>query len=87
MASDHTPLTEPKPAKARRGSPGAILAALGGALVAVFAVLNAQSVEVNWLAATTRTPLIVVIVLFLLVGFALGRLLASLPGRGRRGKS
>ncbi len=77
---DQTPLTVTKPAPPARRSGSAVAAATVGALVAVFAVLNAQSVEVNWLASSTRTPLIVVIVLFLLIGFAAG----TLSGRRRR---
>ncbi|MGI8802710.1 MAG: hypothetical protein ACR2KV_11145 [Solirubrobacteraceae bacterium] len=85
MESEHTPLTDaPKPRRARPAS-GAIAGAGIGALVAVFAVLNSQSVEVNWIVSSTRTPLIVVLVLFLLVGLAAGRVIGSVrPGRGRR---
>lgn len=51
----------------------------GGALVAVFAVLNTDEVEVNWVFGTLRTPLIVVILVCLAIGLAVG-----LAG-GRRG--
>ena len=78
---DQTPLTVTKPAPPARRPGSAVLAAVIGGLVAVFAVLNAQSVEVNWIASSTRTPLIVVIVLFLLIGFVAG----VLSGRRRRG--
>jgi uncharacterized integral membrane protein len=64
---------------------GAIL----GGLVAVFAVLNSQSVEVNWIVGSTRTPLIVVIVLFLLIGYSAAVLSSRRSRRrpgGRRGK-
>lgn len=79
MAIDHDPTTEGRPAasKARAST----LAALAiGALVALFAVLNSQQVEVHWVVSTTRTPLIVVIVLFGLIGFGVG----VVAGRRRR---
>jgi uncharacterized integral membrane protein len=82
MAIDHTPLDEPKP-PARRGRPGAVAGAVVGALVAVFAVLNAQSVSVDWIGTTTKTPLIVVIVLFLMIGFVSGVLYDRRRGRRR----
>lgn len=43
-----------------------------GALVAVFAVLNLDEVEVNWILGTWSTPLILVILIALLVGAVLG---------------
>jgi uncharacterized integral membrane protein len=51
----------------------AILAGLGG----VFAVLNLDEVGVNWIFGEWETPLILVIGVSLLLGFALGALLAS----------
>lgn len=52
------------------------LAALGG----VFAALNFDEVEVNWVFGTWDTPLIVVIALSMVVGAGLGLLV------GRRGR-
>ncbi len=45
-------------------------------LVAVFAFLNLDEVEVNWVFGTGQTPLILVIGVSLLLGFALGSLVA-----------
>jgi uncharacterized integral membrane protein len=50
----------------------------------VFAVLNAQSVSVDWIGTTTNTPLIVVIVLFLMIGFVSGVLYDRRRRRGTR---
>jgi uncharacterized integral membrane protein len=44
------------------------LAAVVGALVLAFIVLNTQQVSVNWIVTTTKTPLIVVILISLVVG-------------------
>lgn len=47
-----------------------------GALVVLFAALNLDEVKVNWVFGTWRTPLIVVIVVCLLAGGALGLVLS-----------
>jgi uncharacterized integral membrane protein len=43
-----------------------------GAIVAVFAVLNLDEVEVNWIFGTASTPLIVVIAVSFLLGVVVG---------------
>jgi uncharacterized integral membrane protein len=80
MAVDQTP--EPKPPATRRS--GAVAGAVIGALVAVFAVLNSQSVSVDWIGTTTKTPLIVVILLFLMIGFVAGVLYSRRAGGRKR---
>ena len=57
-----------------------------GALLAVFAVLNTDKVEVNWILGTAQTPLILVIVFNLALGFAGGYLLARRGARARHRK-
>jgi uncharacterized integral membrane protein len=52
------------------------LAALGG----VFAVLNIDEVDVNWILGTWQTPLIVVIALSMLIGAGLGILVSRRRG-------
>ena len=57
-----------------------------GALATVFAVLNLDEVDVNWLFGTWSTPLIVVIVLCVAAGMAIDRALvrrARKPSRRR----
>jgi uncharacterized integral membrane protein len=51
------------------------------AFVAIFAVLNTNEVEVNWILGTWRTPLILVIVVCLVIGAAIGFALGRI-GRG-----
>jgi uncharacterized integral membrane protein len=53
-----------------------VLAALGG----VFAALNLDEVDVNWIAGSWQTPLIVVIALSMLVGAALAWLVLRRRG-------
>ena len=53
-----------------------VLAGLGGA----FAVANVDEVEVNWVIATSTTPLIVVIALSMVIGAGLGYLAARRRG-------
>jgi uncharacterized integral membrane protein len=73
-------MSEDLPSSGRRGSPErsrkdrARLVVVAGvsALAALFAVLNLDEVEVNWIVGTFDTPLIVVIAVSILVGAALG---------------
>lgn len=53
-------------------------------LVTVFAVLNTTSVEVDWIFGTFSTPLILLIAVCLIAGFALGAGAAHLGERRRR---
>jgi uncharacterized integral membrane protein len=56
-----------------------VLAGVGG----VFAALNLDEVEVNWILGTWSTPLIVVIALSMVVGAALALLAGRRRGGGR----
>lgn len=53
-----------------------VVAFLLGALVVLFAVLNLERVVVHWIFFVSLTPLIVVIVLCLLIGVAIGWVVA-----------
>jgi uncharacterized integral membrane protein len=79
MEHDHVPLAEHGRSSRRRPAP--IAAAIAGGIAVLFAVLNLQRVQMDWIATSTRTPLIVVIVLFAGLGFLAGFLIA---GRRRR---
>jgi uncharacterized integral membrane protein len=50
--------------------------------VALFAVLNLDEVKVSWIVATSETPLIIVISLSVIVGAAIGWLLARRRAAG-----
>jgi uncharacterized integral membrane protein len=61
----------------RRQIAGVVLAGIGG----VFAAVNVDEVEVNWILGTWSTPLIVVIAVSMVIGAGLGLLVS----RRRRG--
>jgi uncharacterized integral membrane protein len=63
---------ERHPQRSRRERARVVVVAGTAALAAVFAVLNLDEVEVNWIVGTFDTPLIVVIAVSILVGAALG---------------
>jgi len=63
-----------------------IAAFLLGALAVLFAVLNLDEVEVNWIITTGSTPLIIVIAASFLAGIAIDRLAIHL-GRRRKPKA
>jgi uncharacterized integral membrane protein len=65
-----------QPAKTRRERTSQIVTFAMGGLVALFAVLNFDEVDVNWIVGTWQTPLIVVIAVSLLLGSGLGYFLA-----------
>jgi uncharacterized integral membrane protein len=73
---------EDKPEKA--GSGRVAVAAVVGGIAAVFAVINLDDVEVNWLVGSWQTPLILVIVLSMLLGAGLDRLLVRRARKRRR---
>ena len=60
------------------------VALVSGGLLAAFAVLNTDEVEVDWIIGTAQTPLIIVIVVSLGLGFGAGYLLARRGARARR---
>jgi uncharacterized integral membrane protein len=72
---DHVPLSDP--AKPSRLASRPIVAAIAGGLAVLFAVLNLQRVQMDWIVTSTRTPLIIVIVLFAALGFLAGFLVAG----------
>lgn len=70
-ASPQTSAPKPKPKRSNRE-----MARTGGlvvlaVLITLFAVLNLEEVEVNWIFGSGHVPLIVVIVLSVLVGVVL----------------
>jgi uncharacterized integral membrane protein len=70
------------PARARREQARTIAAFGLGGIGALFAVLNIDEVEVNWILGTWSTPLIIVIALSMVLGAGLGYLVARRRGAG-----
>ena len=81
-------VTEPGNEVARRRRERARTAAVAflSVVLAVFAVLNVDSVKVDWIVGSSHAPLIVVIALSVLIGAALAwlgdRVTARRRGRG-----
>ncbi|HEY8583726.1 MAG TPA: lipopolysaccharide assembly protein LapA domain-containing protein [Capillimicrobium sp.] len=82
MSTDHEPSAPAK--RDRRETTRQVAALLVGALIVVFAVLNLDDVEVNWVIATATTPLIVVIAASFVLGILAGLLIARGRARARR---
>jgi uncharacterized integral membrane protein len=64
------------PQRSRKDRARLIAAASVSAVVALFAVLNLDEVEVNWIVGKFDTPLIVVVAVSVLIGAGLGYLAA-----------
>jgi uncharacterized integral membrane protein len=68
------------PARRRREQARTVAAFGLGGIGALFAVLNFDEVDVNWLFGTWSTPLIVVIALSIVIGAGLGYLVGRRRG-------
>ena len=93
--STDLPPTEPSPTPASQRRPAKrgmqhgervrlVVTALVAALIAAFALLNLDKVEVNWIITTGQAPLIVVIALSFAAGILVDRLLRLAARRRRR---
>jgi uncharacterized integral membrane protein len=71
------------PGHSRSESVRLMLVGALAALAVAFAALNVNQVEVDWILDTTKTPLIVVIVVSLLVGAVLGFVVARRSTKAR----
>jgi uncharacterized integral membrane protein len=67
---------ESAPEKTRRQRARVVASFVLAGVGVVFAVLNLDEVEVNWIVGTWDTPLIIVIAISVLIGAALGYLAA-----------
>ena len=81
MERDLERSSERKPA-GRRERARTVAAAGLGALGALFAVLNLDEVDVNWVFGTWSTPLIVTIAISFLLGAGVGFLVARRRAAG-----
>jgi uncharacterized integral membrane protein len=73
--TERTPAKRPGDKPDRSAGARMAAAAILGGIAAVFAVINLDDVEVDWLVGSAQTPLILVIVISMLLGAALDRLL------------
>ena len=72
---ERTPAKRPEDKPEKAATTRMAAAAVLGGIAAVFAVINLDDVEVDWLVGQWETPLIVVIVLSMMLGAGLDRLL------------
>jgi uncharacterized integral membrane protein len=82
--TERTPVTRPEDKPDRTGNTRMVGAAVVGGIAAVFAVINLDDVEVDWLIGSWQTPLIVVIVISMLLGAGLDRLLVRRARKRKR---
>jgi uncharacterized integral membrane protein len=77
------PTEEHRPRRGRRDQARTIALLVLAVLITVFAVLNVESVSVNWIVGSGRAPLIVVIVVSLVVGILITYVAERRSGRRR----
>jgi uncharacterized integral membrane protein len=70
------------PERSRRQRARLVAGVVLGGLGVAFALANLDEVEVNWIVGNWDTPLIIVIAISILVGAALGYLVARRRGAG-----
>jgi len=73
----------PQPKRSRREQTRTAGLVILAVLITLFAVLNLESVEVNWIFGSGKAPLIIVIVISLLVGIVLTYLVERRSSRRR----
>jgi putative membrane protein len=73
--AERTPAKRPGDKPEKAANTRLVAAGILGVLAAVFAVINLDKVEVDWLVGSWQTPLIVVIAVSMLLGAGLDRLL------------
>jgi uncharacterized integral membrane protein len=79
-----TPTLAESQKAARHQRERTIAAAIIGAVVAIFAVLNLGNVKVHWLVTSGQTPLILVIAISFALGMGVDRLLVVRAARKRK---
>jgi uncharacterized integral membrane protein len=79
-----TPAVAQPQKPARRQRERTIAAAILGAVVAAFALLNLGNVKVHWLVTSGQTPLTLVIAISFALGFGVDRLLVVRAARRRK---
>jgi uncharacterized integral membrane protein len=76
---------EPTKPQRPRGEVARDVFVLGVVVVAiVFAVVNLDSVKVDWIVGSSHAPLIIVIAISVIAGFVLGRFAQRSGGQKRR---
>jgi uncharacterized integral membrane protein len=77
------PGREPAKSSSRKENTRLVVVAAVSAIAALFAVLNLDEVEVNWIIGTWDTPLIIVVALSMVLGAGLGFLVGRRRGSAK----
>jgi uncharacterized integral membrane protein len=85
--ADQDPLAKPAghdAAKSKRDQTRLIVGAVLAVIVLIFVLSNTQKVKVHWIVGTTRTPVILALVVTLLIGIIIGAVGARYERRSKR---
>jgi uncharacterized integral membrane protein len=77
------PGRDPDKRRSRKENTRLVAVAAVSAIAALFAVLNLEEIEVNWIVGTWDTPLIVVVALSMVLGAGLGFLVGRRRGSAK----
>ena len=77
---------ERRPQRTKREQARFAIAVAAGVYAVVFALANLDKVKVDWVVASGKTPLIVVIVVCLLIGAGVDRVVARYARKSRKQK-
>jgi uncharacterized integral membrane protein len=85
--ADQDPLDKPAgqdAGKRKREQTRLIIGAILGIVVLIFVLNNTQRVKIHWIFGTTRTPVILALVITLLVGIIIGAVGARYERRSKK---
>jgi uncharacterized integral membrane protein len=82
--TDRTPAKRPGDKPDKTANARVVLATVVGGIAAIFAFVNLDKVEVDWIIGSWQTPLIVVILLSMVLGAGLDRLLVRRARKRKR---
>ena len=82
--TERTPAKRPEDKPEKAANARVVVATVVGGIAAIFAFVNLDDVQVDWVVGSFQTPLIVVILISMLLGAALDRLLVRRARKRKR---